>query len=61
MPQYHVITLITVKDLKNDDIDGYYGSLKAGYNWSHLVTVRQIGHVNDLNIVEPNGQGWFGT
>ena len=38
MPQYHVITLITVKDLNNDDPDGYYGSLKAGYNWLHLVT-----------------------
>ena len=36
MPQYHVVTLITVKDLNNDDLDGYYGSVQFGYSWSQL-------------------------
>ena len=38
MPQYHVVTLITVKNLNNEDLDGYYGSVQVGYSWSQLVT-----------------------
>ena len=36
VPQYHVVTLITVKDLNNDDLDGYYGSVQFGYRWSQV-------------------------
>ena len=36
VPQYHVVTLITVKDFNNDDLDGYYGSVQFGYSWSQL-------------------------
>ena len=31
----------------NDDLDGYYGSVKAGYNWSQLVTA---GHTWSLSV-----------
>ena len=33
-----MITLITVLDLNNDDLDGYQGSVKYGHRLSHLVT-----------------------